>query len=36
MKCMDDGRSDEQIVERLMLKYGLKREKAEEYVLVPA
>ena len=32
----DDGKSDEQIVERLMLKYGLKKEKAEEYVLVPA
>ncbi len=32
----DDGKSDEQIVERLMLKYGLKREDAEKYVLEPA
>ena len=32
----DDGNSDEQIVERLMLKYGLTKEDAEGYVFVPA
>ncbi len=32
----DDGKSDEQIVERLMFKYGLKKEEAEEHVLVLA
>ncbi len=32
----DDGKSDEQIVERLMNKYGLKKDEAEGYVLVPA
>ena len=33
---LDDGKSDQEIISRLMLKYGLKKEAAEEYVLVPA
>ena len=32
----DNGNSDEQIIERLMLKYGLTKEDAEGYVFVPA
>ena len=32
----DDGKSDQEIINRLMLKYGLKLEDAEKYVLVPA
>ena len=32
----DDSNSDEQIVERLMLKYGLTKKDAEGYVFVPA
>ena len=32
----DDGKSDQEIIARLMSKYGLTREEAEGYVLVPA
>ncbi len=32
----DEGKSDQEIIARIMAKYNLTREKAEEYVLVPA
>ena len=32
----DEGKSDEEIIVRIMKKYGLKEKEAKEYVLVPA
>lgn len=34
----DDGKSEREIAERLMTKYGLSQEKADEYIIgsVPA